>query len=397
MKRLLSVLIAVFLICSCACAAPRTIDLETMSPDDLLILRGEVDAAYAKATSTVVDGYTVILSYDEYARNPAAHFNELIRFNGTVLQVVEGIERNIYRIAMNGDSMSVFYVYYTPGVESLRVLENDEVTVLAEFTGLVTYETTLGSSVTIPGCIADNITEKIEVAGEYAATRKDPAPIGATIRYDGTSYYNEAVTDITVTKVIRGDAAWQMVRGFNRYNDQPSSNQEYVVAYVHAAAISSENDQQAEIDKYDFDFVSKTGMEYDMPSVAGIEPELTNLYPGAAHEGLVIGLIDKGDEPLLVYLKSADKPIWFDLNKRLPVELPEGIVLNPLKRGDKNDEVKNMQAALCEMGYLSGTPDGDFGGKTESAVIAYQTAMGIEATGVADEETLKLILTYTEP
>lgn len=52
---------------------------------------------------------------------------------------------------------------------------------------------------------------------------------------------------------------------------------------------------------------------------------------------------------------------------------------------------------LVEMGYPAGMPDGDFGAKTEAAVIAYQKAMGLETTGVADETTLRLILTYTTP
>lgn len=56
-----------------------------------------------------------------------------------------------------------------------------------------------------------------------------------------------------------------------------------------------------------------------------------------------------------------------------------------------------MQAMLVEMGYPAGMPDGDFGAKTEAAVIAYQKAMGLETTGVADETTLRLILTYTTP
>ena len=388
---------AVLMLTGSALAAPRSIDLETMTIEELTALKNEVTAAIANASVENIDGYNVISDYSEYARNPDGHVGEKIRFDGKVVQVVEDIESNIYRIAMGGNSDQMFYVTYTPTVESGRVLENDKVTVFGDFEGLYTYSSTLGGEITIPYCAAETITEKIEEVGEYAATRTDPAPIGATIRYNGSYYSNKAVTDFTVTKVIRGDAAWSMVKGFNRFNDEPASNQEYIVVYVKAKAISSENDQQATMDNYDFDFVSATGMEYQFESTAGINPELTNLYPGAEHEGIVVGLIEKGDAPLMVYLSGSDTPIWFDLNNRIPITLDENVVLNPIKKGDKSEEVQNMQAMLVEMGFLSGSPDGDFGGKTEAAVMAYQEAMGLEATGIADEATLRLILTATKP
>lgn len=386
-----------FVTAGSAYAVPQTIDLETMSLEELEALRKEVSAAILNASVENIDGYNVIKDYGEYARNPEVHMDEQIRFDGKVLQVVEGIETNIYRIAMNGDSEKTFYVEYSPVDASSRILENDEVTLFGSFKGLYTYQSTLGGDITIPYCVAEKITDKIVEVGEYAATRSDPAPIGATITYDGSSYYNPAVTDFTVTKVIRGDAAWQMVKGFNRFNDQPSAGQEYIIVYVKAKSISSENDQQAEIDQYSFTFVSGAGMEYPSAYAASVEPELTNLYPGAEHEGLVVGMVDKGDTPLLVYLKNSDTPIWFDLNNRAPIELPDDVVLTPLKKGDKGEEVQNMQIMLVEMGYLSGTPDGDFGGKTEAAVKAYQTDMGLEATGIADEATLRLILTASRP
>lgn len=396
MKKYITVLLCLLIALSSVSMA-ETFDLSGLSLDELQALKKEVNAAIAVSISESIDGYIVLGDYSEYARNPNAHVGEQIRFDGEVVQVIEGIEYNVYRIAMNGNSDNMFYVTYTPDIESERVLEDDKVTVCGEFKGLYTYTSTLGGEITIPHCAAGSIVEQIVEVGDYAATRQDPAPIGATIRYNATSRSNPAITDLTVTKVIRGDAAWQMVKDFNRFNDTPADDQEYILVYVHTSAISSENDQQAELDDYDFRFVSANGMEYKRESISGVKPELTNLYPGAEYEGIVAGLIEKGDSPLLVYLKDSDTPIWFDLNKRIPIELPEDVVLTTLQKGDKSDDVKNMQAMLVEMGYLAGTPDGDFGAKTEAAVIAYQEAMGLEKTGVADETTLRLILTYTTP
>ena len=43
-----------------------------------------------------------------------------------------------------------------------------------------------------------------------------------------------------------------------------------------------------------------------------------------------------------------------------------------LKRGSTGRDVRSLQEALIEMGYLNGIADGNFGASTESAVIAFQ-------------------------
>lgn len=399
MKRLL-----VFFMVSILClfpiagfAAPQTIDLETMTLEELTVLQDQIAAAISVASAEVVDGYIVISDYDEYARNPDSHVGEKVRFDGTIVQVLEGIEHNTYRIAMNDDSDKMFYVTYTPSIESVRLLEDDEVTVLGEFDGITSYDAIFGNAVTIPAIVAENIMDMVVEEAEYPATRDNPAPIGATVRYDGSSYYNESVMDLTVTQVLRGDAAWEMVRSFNRYNDEPASNQEYVVVYVHTAAIESLDGKAADISDYDFSFISQTGVQYDHTSVAGVSPELKSLFEGAEYEGLVIGLVEKDDQPLLVYLPSSDQPLWFDLNKRIPIELPEDMVFEVLQNGSKGDAVQKVQAMLVEMGFLSGNPDGIYGNNTAAAVSAYQEAMGLDPTGIADEQTQRLLLSATYP
>ena len=63
----------------------------------------------------------------------------------------------------------------------------------------------------------------------------------------------------------------------------------------------------------------------------------------------------------------------------------------PLKKGDKGDEVVELQLKLIEHNYLAGGADGDFGGKTEKAVKAVQADAGLEQTGIADEATLEYL------
>ena len=58
-----------------------------------------------------------------------------------------------------------------------------------------------------------------------------------------------------------------------------------------------------------------------------------------------------------------------------------------LKKGSRGDAVAALQEKLIELGYLKGSADGDYGNKTVNAVKAFQRAVGLKPTGVADEET----------
>lgn len=56
-----------------------------------------------------------------------------------------------------------------------------------------------------------------------------------------------------------------------------------------------------------------------------------------------------------------------------------------LQKGSKGEEVKKLQQALIDGGFLNGKADGDFGNMTDAAVRAAQEALGLVATGVADD------------
>lgn len=62
-----------------------------------------------------------------------------------------------------------------------------------------------------------------------------------------------------------------------------------------------------------------------------------------------------------------------------------------LRRGDKSDQVQIMQRYLVSLGYLSSTPDGQFGSGTERAVKLFQEANGLSADGIAGIGTLSVL------
>jgi len=68
-----------------------------------------------------------------------------------------------------------------------------------------------------------------------------------------------------------------------------------------------------------------------------------------------------------------------------------------LRAGDTGDAVTEMQTRLIALGYLSGSADGKFGSSTQSAVMAFQTAAGLSADGIAGLSTLNALYSSDAP
>lgn len=67
-----------------------------------------------------------------------------------------------------------------------------------------------------------------------------------------------------------------------------------------------------------------------------------------------------------------------------------------LKKGDRGQDVVQLQYYLNNRGYSNIKIDGDFGMITESAVRDYQSKHGIPATGIADDVTLESLKGITQ-
>ncbi len=63
-----------------------------------------------------------------------------------------------------------------------------------------------------------------------------------------------------------------------------------------------------------------------------------------------------------------------------------------LRQGDSGEEVLKLQERLAELGYDDTEMDGVFGPGTEKALILFQKTNGLLATGIADEVTLRLLM-----
>ncbi len=62
-----------------------------------------------------------------------------------------------------------------------------------------------------------------------------------------------------------------------------------------------------------------------------------------------------------------------------------------LRKNDSGNDVAQLQEALIQLGYMSGTADGNYGTKTVEAVKAFQKANGLTADGTAGEQTQRVL------
>ena len=80
-----------------------------------------------------------------------------------------------------------------------------------------------------------------------------------------------------------------------------------------------------------------------------------------------------------------------------PAPTPEAVTYQTLSKGAKSDAVLALQNRLYELGYLNDDRDGNFGNKTQTAVKLFQSAVGIEATGIADSATQERLFADDAP
>lgn len=226
---------------------------------------------------------------------------------------------------------------------------------------------------------------------EVEATRANPAPIGSTVLYKEESYTGNEYT-IQVVCVARGAAAGAVAKSFDKYNArQLKKGQSWALAMVHIEALASDSDR-VDMGSYNFHFVSKDGVEYDNAYISNNPAEVKAIYVGSQQYAWVAGIVKDGDEPVLTFTSySAEDTAWFSLSERKPFKGNE-ITATTLEKDAKGDDVLTLQRLMLELGYLMVAPNGEYDKDTVTAVKNFQKANGLKATGIADEETIKLVL-----
>ena len=105
-------------------------------------------------------GYDTGIGYKDLARNPKDYVGKKIKFEGKVIQVMEGDSETQLRLAVNGDYDNVILCAYNKSLVSSRILEDDYITVRGLSNDVVSYESTMGGNITIPSMLVKKIDMK---------------------------------------------------------------------------------------------------------------------------------------------------------------------------------------------------------------------------------------------
>ena len=72
------------------------------------------------------------------------------------------------------------------------------------------------------------------------------------------------------------------------------------------------------------------------------------------------------------------------------VSVSQSYAASTLYNGSKGEDVRQLQQALIDLGFLKGSADSVFGSKTEAAVRAFQKSAGLTVDGLAGTQTREL-------
>lgn len=118
-----------------------------------------IDKQKAAEEAEAAKGYETGISYDQLARTPDQFKDKKVKFYGKVIQVIEGDASVQIRLAVDDNYDTVLFGEYINSTVSSRVLENDYITIYGTSVGTISYESTLGGTITIPGVSIEKIDQ----------------------------------------------------------------------------------------------------------------------------------------------------------------------------------------------------------------------------------------------
>lgn len=128
-----------------------------MITDELLESLGVADqVSDAAKKQAEMSQYSSDYTYTQIARSPDSYKDTRVKFRGKVLQ--EGDAGDSVRyicLAVDSDYNSVLFVTYTSDQTSVKILEDDIITVYGTVIGDYSYETVMGAEVALPWVHSD--------------------------------------------------------------------------------------------------------------------------------------------------------------------------------------------------------------------------------------------------
>lgn len=413
------------------------------------------------------DGNNIITekTYEEFARRPATYDNAKVCFNGNVVQVIEGSGSSQYRIAVDDNYDCIILVSLSAAAKTLRVLEDDDVTVYGRLDGLLTYESTMGVPITILSCTASSIDVKGYTApessdkdeqGYHGITKKNyqeyarnadghqyeaitfSADVVQVLEGDGYTQFRLAVDgdydcmffaqldhddrttrlleddEVTVNGIYTGLMSYKSTLGGTITVPSCIISTYTLKGYSPAGNVSQDADGYYLVTKDNYDNYARTPDTYLLESIR-LTGEVVQVVERATGNNVYRIAVD-GDYDCMFYVEyapAAGQPrileddfvlmtgLYYGLYSysstlggkiTVPASIASDISKSyvPLKEGDNNDDVFRMKERLQSLGYFTAgaTLSKSYNSTCTERVKQFQKANGLPQTGVADVQTL---------
>lgn len=161
--------------------------------------------------------------------------------------------------------------------------------------------------------------ETSEKESEYGK-RSNPVPVGewASIEenlYDDEDNVLDAVLDLRITDVVRGEEALGILKNENQFNEEAPDGHEWVIVSLEAKLV--EGDEDAPFNVYPwFSIIDSTGSEVsqdDWGTLDGDEYGYVDLFEGGETSGRYVFYTLEGDDTLLSYEQFLNGSTYFSL------------------------------------------------------------------------------------
>ncbi|MCQ2771172.1 MAG: zinc ribbon domain-containing protein [Clostridia bacterium] len=97
-----------------------------------------------------ISAYDSSITYDNLARNPDEYKGKYVLMTGEIVQLMESGSTAELRIAIDGDYDKMVYSKFDTSEMDSRILEGDKIKLYGVADGLYSYQSVLGSKVTLP-------------------------------------------------------------------------------------------------------------------------------------------------------------------------------------------------------------------------------------------------------
>ena len=150
--------------------------------------------------------------------------------------------------------------------------------------------------------------------------RSNPVPLGTPFQFEDTYYDDDsnrldAVFELTVLDVIRGEEAYDILMSENQFNEPAPEGMEWAIISLEGKLIEGDEDVPYTIVPW-FSVVDSSGSEIsqdDYGTFDGNEYGYVDLFPGGTTTGRIAKYIPAGDDTLLVLDEFLGSGIYFSL------------------------------------------------------------------------------------